>query len=143
MKLFSVPEHTLNINLFPKIEAKPLAEKIHSNEILYHAKYLAQLDGQVAYVPALSSTTGYLILVENNIAEIFAIRFTASQVAIVDPFIKHSMPIPLNGTLEFTAWHRSVFSDKNFIIYIIKYKNIEIKKLIKRVKYNSILYLHF
>uniref|UniRef100_A0A915EJT6 Ureidoglycolate hydrolase n=1 Tax=Ditylenchus dipsaci TaxID=166011 RepID=A0A915EJT6_9BILA len=116
--------------VFPiSFDAKPLAEKMkgNANEIAYHASFVAQLDGQVAYVPAgvsssfdsstnqsstingsANSHPDYLILVESPIAEVQAIRFRAQQAVIVDPFVKHSMPIPVDGNFEFSVWHRSV-----------------------------------
>lgn len=90
---------------------KPLAERPphHETEIHYYGSFLAQLDGQVAYEPsAESNCTHYLILVESPVAELHAIRFDVSQTVVLDAYIKHSMPIPLEGQFQFNAWHRSV-----------------------------------
>uniref|UniRef100_A0A914LWN1 Ureidoglycolate hydrolase n=2 Tax=Meloidogyne TaxID=189290 RepID=A0A914LWN1_MELIC len=91
-------------------QAKPVADRPpkHETEIHYHGSFLAQIDGQVAYVPDLANTTHYLIMVESPVAEIHAIRFGPQHTALIDPFIKHSMPIPLRGELQFIVWHRSV-----------------------------------
>uniref|UniRef100_A0A915LWR8 Ureidoglycolate hydrolase n=2 Tax=Meloidogyne incognita group TaxID=654580 RepID=A0A915LWR8_MELJA len=90
-------------------QAKPIADRPpkHETEIHYHGAFLAQIDGQVAYVPDLANTTHYLIMVESPVAEIHAIRFGPQHTALIDPFIKHSMPIPLRGELQFIVWHRS------------------------------------
>lgn len=77
------------------------------------AAFLAQLDGQVAYVPRTepndkNTGSAFIILIENLLAEIHAIRFSVTQSVIIDPYVKHSMPIPIDGTLEFNVWHRAV-----------------------------------
>lgn len=88
---------------------------------------MAYLDGQVAYVPILPDNASsisqiingnkdsnhsplphYVILVESPVAEIHAIKFLPNQTVIIDPYVKHSMPIPVQGNFEFAAWHRSV-----------------------------------
>jgi hypothetical protein len=70
---------------------------------------VAQLDGQVAYLPDTGSNTSYVILFEDRVAQTHAIRFSPGQTAIIDPFIKHSLPIPMfGGAFEFIAWHRAV-----------------------------------
>lgn len=63
-----------------------------------------------------------LILCEDKIAQTYAIRFNSWETAIIDPFIKHSMPIPLKGTFEFEVWHRSVcvFYSPNLIEQLIR-----------------------
>jgi len=97
---------------------KPLAELTGHNELVYRASFLVQLDGQVAYSPSTNGSSGidshysYIILVENPIAEQQAVRFSSHQTVVVDPLVKHSMPIPLPTpdctTFEFTVHHRSV-----------------------------------
>uniref|UniRef100_A0A183CHR3 Ureidoglycolate hydrolase n=1 Tax=Globodera pallida TaxID=36090 RepID=A0A183CHR3_GLOPA len=89
---------------------KPIAERSakHDTEIFYHGSFLCQLDGQVAYQPAPGNWTHYFILVESPVAETHAVRFGPNQTAVVDTFVKHSMPIPLEGQFEFDAWHRNV-----------------------------------
>lgn len=94
-------------------------------QILYLGAFLAYLDGQVAYVPVLPDNSlnistiinenkeelpppHYLIIVESPVAEIHAIKFLPNQAVIIDPFVKHSMPIPVHGNFEFVSWHRSV-----------------------------------
>lgn len=74
----------------------------------------------MAYVPRNEENNDnvryFLILIENPVAEIHAIRFNSNQSVIVDPYVKHSMPIPLEGTFEFNVWHRSV---NNFLFFKI------------------------
>ncbi|KAI1709924.1 hypothetical protein DdX_10932 [Ditylenchus destructor] len=114
--------------IFPiSSDPKPLAEKVNNYglEILYSGKFIAQLDGQVAYVPSTVGTSTnchgtngtlaggsrpgfYLILVESPVAEIQAVRFSSHQAVIVDPFVKHSMPIPFDGSFDFSVFHRNV-----------------------------------
>jgi len=58
----------VNFNFFEfliKFKAKPIADRPpkHETEIHYHGSFLAQIDGQVAYVPDLANTTHYLIMV--------------------------------------------------------------------------------
>lgn len=63
----------------------------------------------MAYVPQIKDNlSSFLILIENPVAEIHAIRFNSNHGVIIDPYVKHSMPIPLDDTFEFNVWHRSV-----------------------------------
>ncbi|KAL3078509.1 hypothetical protein niasHT_006070 [Heterodera trifolii] len=98
--------------IFPIAEnPKPIAERSakYDTEIVYHGSFLCQLDGQVAYQPTPGTNwTHYFILVESPVAETHAVRFSPGQTAVVDAFVKHSMPIPLEGQFEFDAWHRNV-----------------------------------
>jgi hypothetical protein len=56
--------------------------------------FIAQLDGEVAYQPSDQNIEFYYILVENVDHKLNAIRFAPDQTAVLDPFVKHSMPIP-------------------------------------------------
>lgn len=89
-----------------KLQPKPLAEKLDETEILYLASFLAYLDGQIAYVPSINNKSYFLILVESPVAEIHAIKFPPNHAVIIDPYVKHSIPIAIKNELEFDAWHR-------------------------------------
>ncbi|CAD5232186.1 unnamed protein product [Bursaphelenchus xylophilus] len=84
--------------------------------IKYHGLFLAQLDGEVAYQPSEQNVDFYYILIENVDHKWNVIRFAADQTAIVDPFVKHSMPIPSRFGLEYNAVHRAVNAVEKFIV---------------------------
>jgi hypothetical protein len=56
--------------------------------------FIAQLDGEVAYQPSDQNIEFYYILVENVDHKLNAIRFSPDQTAVIDSYVKHSMPIP-------------------------------------------------
>ncbi|CAD5222815.1 unnamed protein product [Bursaphelenchus okinawaensis] len=104
--------------IFPLSEvpqALATREKDHSI-VKYHGLFLAQLDGEVAYQPSEQNGDFYYILVENVDHKWNVIRFAADQTAVLEPFVKHSMPIPSRNGLEYLSYHRAVNAVEKFIV---------------------------
>lgn len=77
--------------------------------------FIAQLDGEVAYQPSDQNIEFYYILVENVDRKLSAIRFSPDQTAVVDPFVKHSMPIPARFGLDYAVFHRPTNAIEAFL----------------------------
>ncbi|KAI6189569.1 hypothetical protein M3Y97_00022700 [Aphelenchoides bicaudatus] len=93
--------------IFPVSEVpQALAERSQNSVIRYQGMFIAQLDGQVAYQPSDQNIEFYYILVENVDHKLNAIRFGPDQTAVIDPFVKHSMPLPARFGLDYTVHHR-------------------------------------
>ncbi|KAI6220678.1 hypothetical protein M3Y99_01595400 [Aphelenchoides fujianensis] len=57
----------------------------------------------------------FYILVENVDHKFNAIRFAPDETVVIDPFVKHSMPLPCRFGLDYTAFHRSTNAVESFL----------------------------
>ncbi|KAI6236706.1 hypothetical protein M3Y95_00186800 [Aphelenchoides besseyi] len=102
--------------IFPVSDVpQAVAEKVEANVIKYTGMFIAQLDGNVAYTPSDQNIEYYYILVENVDHKLNAVRFSPDETALLDPFVKHSMPIPARFGLDYTCIHRSSNAIESFL----------------------------
>jgi len=92
-----------------------LAQRSQSSVVKYQGMFIAQLDGEVAYQMSDQNIEFYYILVENVDHKLAAIRFSPDQTAVVDPFVKHSMPIPARFGLDYIVYHRPTNAIEAFL----------------------------
>ena len=97
-----------------------MAERKYASEFWYHGQFIAQLDGDVGYIPRDKNTDFFIIVPDffgeeeaskkDPFIKYRAIKIPKGSGVYIEAFVPHSTPIPLNhdGEFEFDVFKRGV-----------------------------------